>query len=147
ADAAPRTVPDDYLATIRDDDPSPPLPRGLAPHERVPLSRAPMRPLAAPGGHVRAQAEYEANQGILIRWGSYNALHTAMVVPITTADPPANVWVVVSGQAQADSARAVLEGGGADLDRVHFIIAPSDSVWIRDYGPRFIQHDGRRAMV
>ncbi|HET6546698.1 MAG TPA: agmatine deiminase family protein, partial [Rhodanobacteraceae bacterium] len=135
-----------YLATIRDDGP-PPLPRGLAPFEQVPVWQRPAIPAEAPGGHVRAEAEYEPDQGILIRWGSYNALQTSMVVPITTGDPPAEVWIVVSGASQENSARSVLEGGGADLAHVHFISAPSDSVWIRDYGPRFIEHDGTRAIV
>jgi hypothetical protein len=146
ATARPRTVPDSYLATVRDDAP-PPLPRGLAPFERVPVWQRPLQPLVAPGGHVRASAEYEANAGILIRWGNYNALHTAMAVPITTGDPPADVWIVVSDGSQASSARSVLSGGGADLAHVHFITAPSDSVWMRDYGPRFIQHDGTRGIV
>jgi len=143
--AQPRIATDAYLATIRDDG-TPPLPRGLAPGERVPAWQG-SRGEAPPGGHVRAIAEYEGNAGIMIRWGDFNALHTSMVVPLTTAAPPSDVWVVVSGLSQENSARSVLQGGGADLDRVHFIRAPSDSVWIRDYGPRFVQHEGTRAIV
>lgn len=141
-----RVVPDSYLATIRDDGTSP-LPRGLAPGERVPEWQRPPFPAEAPGGHVRAIAEYEGNSGILIRWGDFNSLHTAMVVPLTTAEPPAEVWIVVSGASQQQSASNVLEGGGADLAHVHFLTADSNSVWIRDYGPRFIQHDGLPAIV
>ncbi|HJT98848.1 MAG TPA: agmatine deiminase family protein, partial [Rhodanobacteraceae bacterium] len=85
--------------------------------------------------------------GILISWGGYNALHTAMVVPLTTADPPSDVWVVADTNSEATSARAVLQGGGADLDHVHFVIAATDSVWIRDYGPRFIVHEATRGIV
>jgi agmatine/peptidylarginine deiminase len=145
--AATRRADPDYLATIRDDDPNP-LPRNLAPHEiGVPLPQRPNQPSAPPSGPVRAQAEYEANQGILIRWGSYNALHTEMTVPLTTATPPSEVYVVVSGSSQQASASSVLQGGGADMDHVHFVIAATDSVWIRDYGPRFIDDSGRRAIV
>ncbi len=144
--ATPRADPE-YLATIRDDE-SAPLPRGLAPHERgVPLPLAADAAHAAPTAPVRAQAEYEANHGILIRWGAYNALHTEMVVPLTRADPPSDVWVVVSDAVQQASARQVLSGGGADLAHVHFVIARTDSVWIRDYGPRFIDDGGRRGIV
>lgn len=144
--ATPRADPD-YLATIRDDELAP-LPRGLAPHERVlPLPLAEDAARAAPTASVRAQAEYEANHGILIRWGAYNALHTEMVVPLTRADPPSDVWVVVSDAVQEASARQVLSGGGADLAHVHFVIARTDSVWIRDYGPRFIDDGGRRGIV
>jgi agmatine/peptidylarginine deiminase len=57
------------------------------------------------------------------------------------------VWIVVSGGNQQQSAENVLEGGGADLAHVHFLAADSDSVWIRDYGPRFIEHEGLPAIV
>ena len=145
--AAMRRADPAYLATIRDDDPVR-LPRNLAPAEiHLPALPLPERPQVAPTGPVRAQAEYEANAGILIRWGSYNALQTEMVVPLTTATPPSDVWIVVSGASQQASASSVLQNGGADLDHVHFIVASTDSVWMRDYGPRFVNDYGRRAIV
>ena len=144
--AAPREADPAVLATIVDDLP-PSLPRGFAPHERglqlPPVSRAPAAP---PATVPRAQAEYEANQGLMIRWGAMNSVHPAMVVPITTADPPSDVWIVVSGPGQEASARSVLTGAGADPARLHFITAESDSAWIRDYGPRFIDDAGRRSI-
>lgn len=151
--AQPRVADPAYLATIVDDDPNP-LPRHLADHERALLrsqssinggSPPPVTP--PPSGPVRSQAEYEPNQGILIRWGSYNALHTAMTVPLTTAAAPSTVYVVVSSAAAQTSASSVLSGGGADMNYVKFIVAPSDSVWIRDYGPRYVQSSGKREIV
>ncbi|MFB9068133.1 agmatine deiminase family protein [Pseudofulvimonas gallinarii] len=141
----PRQADPAYLATIVDDEPNP-LPRHRAPWERAVEPWEIRGATAPPEGYVRAQAEYEYNQGIFIRWGSFNALHTSMVVPITTAEKPAKVWIVVSGQTQENSARSVLQGGGANLDYVEFIQRPSDSVWIRDYGPRFIENDGELAI-
>ncbi len=147
ADAALREADPAYLATIVDELP-PGLPRDLAAHERgLAVPQVPRAPLAPPPTIPRAQAEYEANHGILIRWGNYNALHTSMVVPLTTADPPSDVWVVVSGSAQQASAASVLQGGGADMAHVRFTTASTDSVWIRDYGPRFIDDAGRRAIA
>ena len=133
-----------YLATLHDEGG---LPRSLAPFERLPHFVPPLAPADAPGGHVRAIAEYEPIAGILISWGGFNALHTAMVVPLTTADPPSDVWVVADSTSEATSAENVLSGGGADLSHVHFIVAATDSVWIRDYGPRFIEHQGTRGIV
>ncbi len=142
---APKQADPAYLATIVDDEANP-LPRGLAPWE-VPVGLNWLRGASTPPtGDVRAPAEYEANQGIFIRWGSYNALHTSMVVPLTTATPPAKVWVVVSGTSQENSARSTLQGGGANLDHVEFVQAATNSVWIRDYGPRFIDHNGELAI-
>jgi len=134
-----------YLATLHNDRTT--LPRGLAPFEIVPRYLRPAVPAEAPGGHVRAIAEYEPTHGILITWGGFDALHTAMVVPITTGAPPADVWIVVGSASEENSARAILNDGGADIERVHFIIAQSDTVWMRDYGPRFIEHAGTRGIV
>ena len=88
--AEPRTVPPEVLALIQDDDPYP-LPRGLSAEERRHwrLPDALHVPFAPPPGRVRAQAEYEGNSGILVRWGSQNALITQMTVAITTGDPDA----------------------------------------------------------
>jgi hypothetical protein len=134
-----------YLGTLHNDGTT--LPRGLAPFEAVPQYLRPAAPAAAPGGHVRAIAEYEPTAGILITWGGFNALHTAMVVPLTTAAPPSDVWVVVDNASERTQATNVLNGGGADMGHVHFIIAATDSVWMRDYGPRFVAHEGTRGIV
>lgn len=150
--ATPRIVPPEVLATIVDDEPYP-LPRGLSADELrgFRLPDASSTPLAPPTAAVRAQAEYEDNQGLLVRWGSFNALLTQMIVAITTGDPDAQVFVVVTGQSQQNSATTTLTGAGAVMARVKFIVqaCPSGtcSVWMRDYGPRFIDDDGRRAAV
>jgi agmatine/peptidylarginine deiminase len=135
-----------YLATIEDDEPT--LPRGFAPDERArwrlpDLSRM---PLAPPTGAVDTPAEYERNEGLLIRWGSQNALLTQMAVAMTTGEPDMTLYVVVSSALQA-SAASTLAGAGAVMSRVQFIVGASDSVWIRDYGPRYIDDGGRRSMV
>lgn len=149
--AEPRTVPPEVLALIQDDDPFP-LPRGLSAEERRiwRLPDAQRTPSAPPPGKVRAQAEYEGNSGILVRWGSQNALITQMTVAITTGDPDARVYVVVTGASQQSSATATLTGAGADLSRVKFVTQPCSSgcsVWMRDYGPRFIEDNGHRSAV
>lgn len=147
----PRTVPPEVLALIQDDTPFT-LPRGLTAEEKAswrlpPLGSAPM---LAPSGSVRAQAEYEDNSGILVRWGQQNALITQMTVAITTGDPDAYVYVVVTGTSQQNSASATLSGAGAVMSRVRFLTQACSSgcsVWMRDYGPRFIDNNGHRAAV
>ncbi len=141
----PRQADPAYLATIVDDEPHP-LPRGLAPWERRVVPDFGRLGSPPPTGNVRAQAEYEPMRGIFIRWGQYNALHTSMVVPLTTASTPATVWIAVSGLQMENSARTVLQNGGADLDHVEFVHATTDSVWMRDYGPRFIDNNGALAI-
>lgn len=135
------------LARIVDEEPS--LPRGYTPAERArwrlpDLSRL---PLAPPSGAIHTPAEYEQNAGLLIRWGSQNALLTEMAVAITTGEPDFRLYVVVSGSTQQSSASSTLSSAGADLSQIQFIQAASDSVWMRDYGPRFIDNQGKRAIV
>lgn len=147
----PRSVPPEVLALIQDDDPYP-LPRNLSAEERRSwrLPDALLVPFAPPPARVRAQAEYEANSGILVRWGSQNALLTQMTVAITTGDADAFVYVVVTGSSQQNSATATLSGAGARMQQVRFITQACSSgcsVWMRDYGPRFIDDNGRRAAV
>ncbi len=141
-----RRVPQEYLDQIVDDDPNR-LPRYMTPAERqlplplVELLRTP------PSGEISTPAEYEKSQGLLIRWGYYNAELTALAVGVTTGDPEAVVYILVTGTSQQNSATSVLVGAGADLGQVEFITYYADTVWIRDYGPRFIFSDGWRAMV
>lgn len=143
----PRTVPADVLARIVDDEPT--LPRGFAPGEAarfvVPdLSRVPFVP---PPRSVDTPAEYEQNSGLLIRWGSQNSVLTEMAVAITTGEPEVELFIVVSGASQQSSASSTLSGAGAEMSRIRFVQAASNSVWMRDYGPRFIDHEGHRAIV
>ena len=141
-------VPPEVLATIVDDE-THPLPRSMTPAERLlPLPRPDLRsPLAPPTGTVRTPAEYERNDGLLIRWGAHNDLLTALTVGITTGDTGAVVHILVASSSQQSSAAATLTAAGAVMERVNFILYAANSVWIRDYGPRFIWQDDGRAIV
>jgi agmatine/peptidylarginine deiminase len=141
-----RKVPREILDRIVDDDPNP-LPRSMTARERrLPLPLPSLR-LDQPTGAVYTPSEYDPNEGLLIRWGSYNSLLTELAVGITTGDPEAMVYILVTGASQQSSCTSILTGAGADMDQVGFITYTSNSVWIRDYGPRFIFEDGGRAMV
>jgi agmatine/peptidylarginine deiminase len=143
----PAVVPQHILDAIVDDNPNP-LPRYATAEE---LAEGPVTMpeivLAPPTGEVDCPSEYQHNEGLLIRWGDYNSVLTAMVVPITTGDPDGIVYILVSGASQQTSATTTLTNAGADLGQVEFITVPTNSVWIRDYGPRFISEDGQRAIV
>ena len=141
-----RVPSDEFLSTIVDDDPAP-LPRSLAVEEiGLPLP-LPVGGEAPPTGLVFTPPEYARNRGILIRWGSFNAILTAMTVAITSGDPTAVVWVIVADAGQQTNASTTLSGAGADMSRVQFLVAPTNTVWIRDYGPRFIEEDKALAIV
>ena len=140
-------VPRDVLDAIVDDDPDP-LPRFATPEESsLPSLELPKALLAPPAGEVDWPSEYSHNEGLLIRWGSFNDVLTAMTVPITTGDPDGIVYILVWSASLQASATTTLSNAGADMSQVEFIIVDTDSVWIRDYGPRFISEDGQRAIV
>lgn len=143
-----KVVPPEILDRIVDDDPNP-LPRDMTPAERMlpPPLVDPEAPLTPPPGPVTTPAEYQSNDGLLMRWGSFNALITAMTVGVTTADETSTAWILVSSSSQQASASSTLSLAGADMDQVEFILYSSNTVWIRDYGPRFIRDDVDRAIV
>lgn len=143
-----KRVPAHVLDAIVDDEPNP-LPRGLAPHEiGLPIPAPdPFAERTPPAGAVATPSEYARNAGLIVSWGSFNDLLTAMVVGITTGDPDARAYVAVASSSQQSSAAATLSAAGAVMDRVEFVLYDTNTVWMRDYGPRFIVEDGRRAMV
>jgi agmatine deiminase len=141
-------VPQDVLDAIVDDGLRPPLPRYALPGELVvPSPEALDAVFSPPTGVVDCPPEYAPSEGMLIRWGDFNSVLTAMTVPITTGDPDGIVYILVASSSQQSSAASTLIGAGADMSQVEFIIVATNSVWIRDYGPRFISQDGHRAII
>jgi len=137
--------------------------------EEVPLSRvreggtpydpnAPIQPYAifAPladeptTGLVASPPEYDPTKGVIFRY-STAAWPTVVraCVKALTANPNTDeiAYVVVASQAVANAAATTFASDGADLSKVVFIIQPTDSIWMRDYGPHFIYQDGSIAIA
>jgi agmatine deiminase len=142
----------DYAATLRDEPPYPP--RGRTPFEE---SLEPFRtivvPSAPPVGAVRAQAEYETNDGLLIRWNAgQSLLQSRIAVAVTTLTPDARLYVAVRDAAEQSTATSTFSGAGANMTRIEFVTQPCANlsqctIWMRDYGPRFVDNAGVRAGV
>jgi agmatine deiminase len=132
-------------ATARADEPTS-LPRYMTPAEaRLPLP-VPQR-TNPPSGNVYCPPEYAPCEGLFIAWNAYTTILTQLAVGITVNDPNATVWVVVDSTSEQASASSTLSAAGAHMNQIVFIVAPTDSVWIRDYGPRFIFEDGVRTII
>lgn len=116
---------------------------------REPQAVPPRVAAPPPALGLRTPAEYEQNQAIIMRWssGQQTSLLTQMIVPITTGDSLARVLLVVSGSSQRSNATSTLTAAGANMSRVQFVTAATDSVWIRDYGPRFSEHNTARVEI
>ncbi|MFH0981160.1 MAG: agmatine deiminase family protein [Planctomycetota bacterium] len=144
--AAPAQAPPPAL-----DDESSSLPRYMTEEEKLlPLpsvTREDYLGRTPPIGTVRCPAEYEHQEGLFIAWEGYTTLLTSMVVGITANDPDAIVYVVVDTTLEQTTAYNTLSSSGADMSQVVFILRTTDTVWIRDYGPRFIFEDADRAII
>ncbi len=129
------------------------IPKGLTEAERAYLERnplwAPRSVDGAPTGPVRCPAEYEPMQAILLSWNGPTAwltIVTQMANRITRFGG-AEAWVVVRDAATQASATTTLTNGNVDMSKVRFFQRRLDTIWIRDYGPRYIYQGGVRAIV
>lgn len=132
------------------------IPRSLTDTERRWLETHPLGgnlrgTTAAPTGPVRCVAEYEPMDGILISWKSFTTAHGFMGAKITN-EGDANLYVMVDTVTQQNSATTALTNAGANMARVQFFrrtdsATTTNTVWIRDYGPRYIYQGQCRAIT
>ncbi len=123
------------------------LPAYMTPEEQLlPLPPA-QRGLTPPSGTIYTPPEYAPCDGIFMSWQSYTNILTQMTVLITNNAPPSTVYMVVDNSTQQTQANTALINAGANMAYVQFIVRVTDTVWIRDYGPRFISEDGNLAII
>jgi agmatine/peptidylarginine deiminase len=128
------------------------IPRNMTPAERRFWDLNPPfvpRGTGAPTGPVHCAAEYEPMQAIMLSWNGTSAwlsIVAQMAGRITTVGS-AQAWVVVRDLAAENAARTQITAAGADMTKVRFFRRTLDSIWIRDYGPRYIFQGDCRAIV
>jgi len=100
-------------------------------------------------GLLESPPEYGPTRGVIFQYGnSWNSVVTACVSALTgSAAYDEIAYVVVSSQTLANSATSAFVAAGANMAKVVFIIAPSNSIWLRDYGPHFLWQDGTLAIL
>jgi agmatine/peptidylarginine deiminase len=115
----------------------------------VDLTAAPGWADAPTSGYMASPPEYAPCDGVIFRWGGGWTSVVNQCVMELTADPAFDetAWVVVTSAAQQTSAEAAFLSVGADLSKVEFVIEPSDSIWLRDYGPHFVWQSGAMAIA
>ncbi|MCD4652094.1 MAG: agmatine deiminase family protein [Candidatus Cloacimonetes bacterium] len=89
-------------------------------------------PTAPPTGPVRAVAEFEQMEAVLIRY--------PLGIPASlVAELSQEIRVItVCNASQENQALNAYSAAGADMSNLEFIHAPTESYWTRDYGPWFI---------
>ncbi len=108
---------------------------------KAPVTAAGFTETAPPKGTPRFVAEFEPMQGVMIRFPL--GIPTSLVKQLAN---DSHVYCVVSSSNQS-IARSTFRSAGVNMDHVTFVIAQTDSYWIRDYGPWYIFEDRKPAIV
>ncbi|MCP4584260.1 MAG: agmatine deiminase family protein [candidate division Zixibacteria bacterium] len=120
------------------------LPIGLTEEEMTRLDEIGInhRNTRDPEGEVRNPAEWERSEGVIIRWPL--GISISLVAEMSE---DLMVTTIVGSSSEENSARSSYTSGGVNMDNTLFIIAPTNSIWTRDYGPWFIFEDNNLAIV
>jgi len=98
-------------------------------------------PTSPPGQGVINPGEFDPATGIFVRW--------PLGVPydlITAMSQETTVWVICTS-GQQSSVASSFQSAGVNMSNVDYILGPSNSIWVRDYGPWFIVlEDGTQAI-
>jgi agmatine/peptidylarginine deiminase len=132
--------------------------RGLTAAERAWLRDHPIRvPEAAtpaPVGPVRCVAEYEPMEGLIVAWEGPSGQTTIlrdMIKEITTTNATAAdnavVYVVVDTVSEQTTVNNTLIPRGVNMARVKYVTRATDTIWLRDYGPRYVYQGDVRAIT
>ncbi|MEO6037893.1 MAG: agmatine deiminase family protein [Saprospiraceae bacterium] len=98
-----------------------------------PFSSAIVTPPVLP---VRAMAEWEELQALLITW---NGQSTILSEIVRAARLECKVIICCASESIITSAKNTLTSKGVDFSsNVTFLVVPNDSIWIRDYGPNCV---------
>ena len=99
---------------------------------RTPVRASNFNETLPPTEAPRFVAEFEPMQGVMIRYPL--GIPTSLVKSLAEN---CQVYCIVSSS-QQNSARTSFTNAGVNMSRVTFVIANSDSYWVRDYGPWYI---------
>ena len=94
-----------------------------------------------PDSILYAPAEFDSVAGILFSWEAYSTLLTDLIKEVAEHD---TAWVVVDNSTEQTSVYNTLSNSNVNMDHVVFEVSPTNSVWIRDYGPWWIYEPGNR---
>lgn len=102
-----------------------------------------------PAGPVFCPPEYAPVEAIMVSWegsAAFLAVLASMGAVITNQGN-ADLIVNVDNAAEQATATTSLSGAGVNMSRVKFVVRTTDTVWVRDYGPRYIYEGDCRAIV
>ena len=129
------------------------LPRTLTPTEKEWIKNNPQIQTRAvtttPQGALIAPSEYAPSEAIIYGWSgstSWKTILAQMAKQITTVGQ-ADVIVVVANATDLAAMNTSFNSNGVDMSRVRTFTGALNSIWMRDYGPRFVYESGVRVIV
>ncbi len=111
------------------------LPKFLTPQERKIVDQGLYKPyqssqITAPPGVVRTPAEWEPMQSVIITWQGFNSILSDIVKYLKD-----DIEVIIVCD-NMSNVKTYLDNKGIDYsENVSFYEIPSNSLWVRDYGP------------
>nr|MBN2276383.1 agmatine deiminase family protein [candidate division Zixibacteria bacterium] len=119
------------------------LPIGLTPEEMLRLDEIGLYHIrtSPPPGPIRNCAEWEPSEGVIIRW----PLGISIDI-VAELSEDLMVTTLVSSTYYMNQAISSYTAGGVNMDNTQFVIASTNSIWTRDYGPWFI-FDGNDSLA
>ncbi len=124
------------------------LPRELTEEEKERWHEVGMffNPTVPPESVYRSIAEFERNEGVLIRYSVGAPLAWPLDL-IATFSEHVKVYTLVADASVEAQATNVFSSAGVDMDNVIFIQHPTNSVWTRDYGPFYIVNENHQISI
>ena len=100
-------------------------------------------PTAPPTGPIDPVAEYDPMEGLVISWMTYTGSVAspgilAQITKRVTVEGNGRVYIGVTSASVQSSATSILNAAGANMSNVTFYTVPLNTVWARDYGPRYV---------
>lgn len=131
------------------------LPRFLTAQERDALKQHPIEsagvrvPSAPPTGPVDPVSEYDPMEALVISWtGSTSWLNIlGQITRRVTVEANARMYIGVTSASVQTSATSTLNSLGANLANVTFFTVALNSIWARDYGPRYVYEGDVRVIT
>ncbi len=127
------------------------LPKTLTKQEREYLDRLAQQPqpesnattpTPPPTGSLESIAEHEAMEALVISWSSSFPTawrsNLATMTRYVTVEGNGRMYIGVPSTTSRNDATTRLTSAGANLNNVVFFTVPLNSIWARDYGPRYV---------
>lgn len=95
-----------------------------------------------PSGNLRMPGEFERQEAILLAAHELATEHSELFLNLVrAASPRATVAVMVRSDSEKDTVAALLNESGTDRAKVTILDVDHDTMWVRDYGPVFVEDE------